>query len=159
MFGDTFHRQTLEWTFQWLLRNTKTMLQVCNVLVWDFRRSPAWLLWFFKGHPPSCCCNWSPVRGCCCSILSASRLWISVCGCGTNRCYGSRIKSAGGKKKKTAKMVAQKGLTENQSHCWCTRYFTSVSWIINGKPLLWSKQQKQWWQMKKTGGENGPFGS
>lgn len=98
MFGDTFHRRTLEWTFPCLLQKTKTMLQLYNVLVWDLRRSPAWLLWFFKGHPPSCCCNWSPVRGSCCSILSALRLWISVSGCATNRCYGSRIKSVRGKK-------------------------------------------------------------
>lgn len=64
---------------------------------------------FFKGHPPSCCCNWSPVRGCWCSILSASRLWISMSGCGTNRCYGSRIKSVRKKKKQQQQWLCRGG--------------------------------------------------
>lgn len=67
---------------------------------------------FFKGHPPSCCCNWSPVRGCCCSILSASRLWILVSGCGTNRCYGSRIKSVR-EKKKQQQWLCRRGWERN----------------------------------------------
>lgn len=109
------------------LQDTETIVQMCNVLVWNLQLPPrlACSNSLRVAHP-------GVVIGLLCvdvvqhlECLKALDLCVCMCYC-TNRCCGSKQQQ-----KKT--MAGRHGFTENHSHCWCTAIFRLFHELLTAK--------------------------